>query len=252
MGPGPFGAAWPSDEPYPKSLPAPYDVRPAPWTLAVGFRFQPLWPGVRGEGAPECRATTGGSCMAEVGLGASLDARLSRLLFTAHTEAVTAGDASRLQVGGRVALDLFGLGSVFSEGLARLPLGPEAQRTGLVLLGGGLRGFRSIQFQAWYGLSFGGSGEHLAGAVLDVPIAVVWDGVQTLSASTDPWWGQGWIYNDQCAPMFALSANRAAAAGIKPGAHLWQCGNTLYHDRACTEPAVPVEPRKGSPPPVTH
>ena len=42
LGPAPWGKAWPMSEPYPKALPASYDVRPGRWTAALGLRFVPL------------------------------------------------------------------------------------------------------------------------------------------------------------------------------------------------------------------
>ena len=62
-------------------------------SLALGFRFQPLWPGMSGAGPRLCRATDS-SCLAEVGLLASLDVRAWRLLATAHVEAIAAGTQS--------------------------------------------------------------------------------------------------------------------------------------------------------------
>ncbi len=114
MGPGPFGGRWPEGEPYPKAQLAVYDVRPARATAAVGFRF--LRPG---------------SGLQEVGLLGSVDLRAWRLLFTASAEAVAAGDASRLQLGGRIAADTAGHFSAFSELLVHLPLAPAAERGGL-------------------------------------------------------------------------------------------------------------------------
>ena len=251
MGPGPFGAPWPRDEPYPKALPAAYDLLPAHWTLALGFRFQPLWPGMSGAGPRLCRATDS-SCLAEVGLLASIDVRAWRLLATAHVEAIAAGTQSAVVAGGRLAADIAGVASLFSEAFLRQGIDDPAQRAGLVLVGGGLRGFRGAQLSAWYGRSFGGlSGDHLAGVAFDLPIDVLWGALQALSAAVDPFLANdGWIYDDRCAPLFALSHQRAQAAGITPGAHLWRCGDMLYHDQACTQPAVAVEPRRGAPAPV--
>ncbi len=240
MGPGPFGRAWPEDEPYPKVRVAAYDARPARSTALVGFRFRPLWPGVAGLGPHECKATTGGSCLAEAGVYSSVDLRAWRFLLTGHVEAVAAGDASRLQLGGRLALDIGGHGSVVSELLVQTPLGPQAERGSLLVVGGGLRGFRGPHLQAFYSYGTGPHAGHTIGLTLDLPVAILWGALSRLSERIDPFVaGDGYLYSNGCERIGWIGVSDGDRVWdenrkewVRVGTHLWQRGNSLSFDKA--------------------
>lgn len=243
MGPGPFGARWPDDEPYPKAKVALYDVRPAPWTAALAFRF-----------------VRQGSGVEEVGLRAMVDARIWHFLTTAYGEAVT-GEAARFQLGGRVAADIARHFSVFAEALGLLPLGPQAERAGLVLAGAGVRGFNHLHLQVFYGHARGPlTGGNFGGASLDLPLGVIARWAQRLSEAVDPIVaGDGWLYDDECNPMFPIGVSNGDSvydetrgAWVPIGTHLWRKGNQLCFDRECHQPYGPIRRSPGGLPPLVE
>ena len=168
-------------------------------------------------------------------------------------------DASRLQLGGRIAADIAGHFSAFSELLVHLPLAPAAERGGLLLVGGGIRGFRGLHLQGYYGLATGPlTGSHVAGVALDVPIGLVVSALVRFSAAVDPVvGGDGWMYDDECRPMFRVGASdgdrvwdETRKAWVPIGTHLWRKGEQLCFDPECHQPYGPVRRTPGETPPL--
>lgn len=263
MGWPPFGGRWPEGEPFYKALPAAYDLAPARWTLSMGLTFRPLWAGLTGSGPPLCRGDQSG-CLYETAMTAAWDLRLWRLLFTGQLGAhVLVGGGSAWSAGGRAALDVGGVASLFSEALLRQGLLAISDRQGLVLVGAQVLPFRGARVSAWWGRAFGGwAGGQLAGLALDIPIGIHGYGLRTLAkwlAAIDPFiGGDGWLYDDACRPLFRLGAakgdqvwDETRKAWIPVGTHLWRRGDTLYFDPDAKRPYGPIKRTEGTPPLVT-